>query len=799
MATQSSDYTYASAQAATIPAAVGIVQLQDRNHSFWQRASTQPSHAGKFRSQDRFLPNGSTDATHGGYWELMRDQVITPFLFGAVGNGSTNDSVAMQAFFDFCELFRLAQVNWDGRFALETGLTVGGTYGDDQSSDNAAVYEGRMELVATAAIGNVLTIQTRRNTQFGPIAIGPNAEQYSWTSRIFNNGIVVRDQAQMCHFAALEIAFAKNYGILFQTRTGIADNIFGNEVGPSFFYGCGSGASAGNWNFFQSSTYTIGARSGQTASPYQSQRVAVATLPANEDIANTGDGGTRLTHVYIDGKMYDVVDQDTGYIDVSPWIPASAAATGTLYYAFGGGVGIIGGDAGRTNLRGILVNACGFGVANCALYPGNVEATMHECATGYRVGGGIGSAVVGGEASLYMEGCIEDMRVSMTSERAYGHTVRCDYALAISKIRFNTAIAINAAQPTVEIIDYSWMPQSFQINYRGKWIRNEQPRATLDENGGSYIDGGRNWFGRAWFDRPYGEAIPLDSNSPRIDIQAPTLEDGTTNEHFFKFFNYQCRQFHLIGTGSNGEPTGTLTVNPPNGTATINGGTAGAAFTASGFTGPVIVIVQRIAVNSWNVRLIRSGASVADGDKGDITVSGSGAAWSIDNDSVTNAKLANMAQATIKGRANGVGTGDPQDLTPAQARAVIASDSNNGGLFLAGDGTFKAAPGGTWTVDYTSNRASWYNLTPANLTHVVFNTSDSGYHYVYLQNVANGTRVKLSRLRGGQAVTVVTSDQGQTVSRTTGTGSNPTIADGGTVFLTKIGTHLWVGEGDFVL
>lgn len=39
--------------------------------------------------------------------------------------------------------------------------------------------------------------------------------------------------------------------------------------------------------------------------------------------------------------------------------------------------------------------------------------------------------------------------------------------------------------------------------------------------------------------------------------------------------------------------------------------------------------------------------------------------------SVTNAKLATMAQATIKGRASGAGTGAPVDLTGAQARTIL--------------------------------------------------------------------------------------------------------------------------------
>lgn len=64
-----------------------------------------------------------------------------------------------------------------------------------------------------------------------------------------------------------------------------------------------------------------------------------------------------------------------------------------------------------------------------------------------------------------------------------------------------------------------------------------------------------------------------------------------------------------------------------------------------------------------------SAASIPDGDKGDITVASAGSSWTIDADVVTNTKLANMPANTIKGRS--ATTGDPQDLTPSQAKAVL--------------------------------------------------------------------------------------------------------------------------------
>lgn len=69
---------------------------------------------------------------------------------------------------------------------------------------------------------------------------------------------------------------------------------------------------------------------------------------------------------------------------------------------------------------------------------------------------------------------------------------------------------------------------------------------------------------------------------------------------------------------------------------------------------------------------------------------------------VPNSELADMAQATIKGRQSGAGTGSPEDLTPAQARTVlnVADGANNyshpnhtGDVTSVGDGATTIANG----------------------------------------------------------------------------------------------------------
>ncbi len=114
---------------------------------------------------------------------------------------------------------------------------------------------------------------------------------------------------------------------------------------------------------------------------------------------------------------------------------------------------------------------------------------------------------------------------------------------------------------------------------------------------------------------------------------------------------------------------------------------------------------------------------------GDVTGSGTGSfAATIAAKAVTNAKLADMAQATIKGRASGAGTGDPVDLTSAQVTALLD-------LFTAGaKGIVPASGGGTTTflrADGTWSTLGLIGLTDGDKGDVIVSGSGSAWALAY--------------------------------------------------------------------
>ena len=106
-------------------------------------------------------------------------------------------------------------------------------------------------------------------------------------------------------------------------------------------------------------------------------------------------------------------------------------------------------------------------------------------------------------------------------------------------------------------------------------------------------------------------------------------------------------------------------------------GTDGQGVPVGGTAGQVLAKIDGTDYNTEWVD-VSGGAGITDGDKGDITVSGSGATWTIDNGVVSLAKMANMATSSLIYRKTG-GSGAPEVNTLATLKTDLGLTGTNSG------------------------------------------------------------------------------------------------------------------------
>lgn len=210
-------------------------------------------------------------------------------------------------------------------------------------------------------------------------------------------------------------------------------------------------------------------------------------------------------------------------------------------------------------------------------------------------------------------------------------------------------------------------------------------------------------------------------------------------------------------------------------------GASGWARLAAGTNGYVLTTGGAGANPAWAA----ASGGVSDGDKGDITVSGSGATWTVDNNVVTNAKVADMANSTIKGRTTS-GSGDPEDLTAAQAAAIVQGDGLT--VDLCG---FRGVPQNSQSANYTLVAAD----AGKHLLHPAADANDRTFTIPSNASVAYpvGTTVTFVNTSANVLTIAITSDN-MYLAGADSTGSR-SLAQYGVATAVKISSTSWIISG----
>ena len=236
---------------------------------------------------------------------------------------------------------------------------------------------------------------------------------------------------------------------------------------------------------------------------------------------------------------------------------------------------------------------------------------------------------------------------------------------------------------------------------------------------------------------------------------------------------------------------------------------------------------QATLVSATNIKTINStsllgagdiaiSGSVPDGDKGDITVSGSGATWTIDNNAVTTAKITNsnvtlakiedIATNRILGRST-AGTGVVEDLTLTATRALLnvenGADVTDKTNVLASLNTITSVAEGD--ILYR-NGSSWVRLArgtdnqvlTATATTINWENASSGFadpmttEGDIIYRTSGGTTTRLARGTDGQVLTATAGsinwENASGGGNTFSTATSSTIADDGITYATA---NIW--------
>lgn len=498
-----------------------------------------------------------SDATGAsGAWFRPKVAGATPFMFGCVGDGVTDDAAPLQAFFNYIYEYALPYADWSGSYASSQPIAFGSASHDIRTDK----INGLIKITAKSAMTTLFTIEGATLCDFGSIEVY-GLGSTSFASRTVAVGLNVKNSGRLKHGKVV----ARNFsyaGVLYNGTSTLT------TAGDVKCFDCGSGASgyslSGNWS---NPIYT-----GTGTSITQRTTIDVDTLPPdyiiNEDFGAVGDSQYLIM---INGLLHYIygVDDVAGTLTVYPFIP-NTSSSGTYEYVFGGAVVTRGNDCNVLGFSSIDAIRCSIALGVGSLYgPKASRVTTQLCGVGIMIANDPGGATLGGEfGNIYFENNTHDIVLVSRSGGNAANYFTSEYALNLSKcIRLSQRFAGGDVSGNEAFYNNSLVDQGVRYEYeKAPNFQSSSPTTITPKKPGESL---------VW----NGNGGVFNLNGPGQDVHRLTGIDS---------FRLIC-----FGPTSSAAPTGNLTFTPPSGWS-INGGVVDADLVLSGFYRPPVFIIQ------WN-------------------------------------------------------------------------------------------------------------------------------------------------------------------------------------------------------
>jgi len=505
---------------------------------------------------------------------------ITPYDFGAVGyqpptsfnpvdSRSTanipDDSAALQAWADAASHPDSVGLTFDatGFFGTSDPIILGPV----DPFPGPRSIGGNLQLISLAPMAKLLTLRNVDSwTWNGSLQLIGGDSSVAWSTRDVQTALAfegrytrftVTGSVQCYGFQFAGVPIITNGLTEFGEWLTISGGLYGWDVGSAPLAGSAT-ALTGN--------YSNRVNNGSAWSPGQRTVLTMATMPP----AFLDDYGTvdeQVIAVKIGTRPYRVtsIDRLQGKIEVYPWVETAAAASGTLDYMFGG-LFMEGGHDGSLASLPVLASTRCVGWNSMCLYPSNIgwmTSQFDGCAMLF---GSVTIAQYGGRlGGFYAEGGAATFEMVMfngdNNRMSFGNLALADFA------KWRTPSAWNG------VLDISEPGLKLASLEGRQWEKNPNAKAIYP---GAY----------------QSETIPIQSNRPTavfdpVDHFWLRLAPFDPGED--RMFGVRSRRVVICGSGSNGQPTGTITVeSDPPGAKTVNGA---ASVTYSGLKTPLHLVV----------------------------------------------------------------------------------------------------------------------------------------------------------------------------------------------------------------